>query len=996
MDSDSIIALDGEWEFYPNKLIMKEAVGKEAAGEAPVSIQVPGNWGKTLSPDTGSNYGYGSYRLRILLDPEDERLFRIRLKGVATSSELYVNGRLLEGSGKPAESKQGFKDGNSLYSVAFNPDNGTIDVVIQAANYSDRSTGGISYSIKFGTEAAVSGEMRFNFAMEFLVTVVLGLHVIYALLIYLFGAREKVLLTFAALVFSAMLMVLTDDDRLLQQWLSLSRDTTIRLQIMSLGGIALFLLKFGRGLLPDYMPHRAYRPMQVLNTAAIAFAVVLPVTILLPAMLINFMMLLMSIVIFLIVTIRLIKSGSKDAVFLMLGTIAIILSGIGGLLKNTGWYVAEFYPIDLTVAFLASSSFWFRRYNSSAALTAHLSEKLQEEVKRKDDFLANVSHELRNPLHGILNITQTVLETEKSVLGERNTRNLELIVTVGRRMSFMLNDLLDLTLLKEKGIRLKEKPVQIQTVAAGVIDMLRFMTEGKQIRFDNQIPKTFPMVIADESRLIQILFNLLHNAVKFTNEGVITVRAQAEGGQAMIHVVDTGVGMDVEQQSKVFEPYEQGETGITAISGGIGLGLSICKQLVELHGGVIQVSSVRGQGSSFTFSLSLAGAAYSAYSAVPENPPMGWLTDVSSDSEAAVSIPPEGLDEAIAKPHAKADGEGPIVLIIDDDSVNRIVMENILAADGCRVITAGSGREALSVLDSREWDMIIADVMMPAMSGYELTRLIRDRFTIAELPVLLLTARSRPEDLQAGFLCGANDYVTKPVDAAELRMRVWALTELKYSVRDRLRLEAAWLQAQIKPHFLFNTLNSIAALGDFDTTRMRSLLEAFGNYLKASFDFRNSERLVPLEQELALVRSYLHIEKERFEDRIQVRFEVDEGLVQGLYIPPLTIQTLVENAVRHGILRRSQGGEIVIRITRCPEGADVAIIDNGVGMDKLTVAKLLEGSPKPGSGIGLRNTDRRLKQIYGKGLHIRSRLEEGTTVAFRLREAIVQSSSDAM
>ncbi|WP_373567580.1 response regulator [Paenibacillus mendelii] len=441
------------------------------------------------------------------------------------------------------------------------------------------------------------------------------------------------------------------------------------------------------------------------------------------------------------------------------------------------------------------------------------------------------------------------------------------------------------------------------------------------------------------------------------------------------------MGMDEEQRNKIFEPYEQGDSGITAVGSGIGLGLTICKQFVELHGGTIKVDSVLGEGSAFSFSMKLSGA--------------GPVTDQAEDQlersgdtvrDEVYSRSTGDLNELSNEPIIKSDGGGPTILIVDDDSVNRIVLKNILTADGFEVVMVSSGKEALSILDSREWDLVVADVMMPAMSGYELTQLIRERFTLAELPILLLTARSRPEDLQTGFLSGANDYVTKPMDAAELRARVRALTELKYSVRERLRLEAAWLQAQIKPHFLFNTLNTIAALGDFDTNRMRSLLETFGHYLKSSFDFRNSERLVPLEQELQLVRSYVNIEQERFGDRLHVRWEVAGGL--KLYIPPLTIQTLVENAVRHGILKRPEGGEIRIRITKIAEGAEVVIIDNGIGMDAHTAAKLLDGNPNPGSGIGLRNTDRRLKQSYGNRLQIRSLQDQGTTVAFRIRDSV--------
>src|SRR5690625_5227651 len=202
--------------------------------------------------------------------------------------------------------------------------------------------------------------------------------------------------------------------------------------------------------------------------------------------------------------------------------------------------------------------------------------------------------------------------------------------------------------------------------------------------------------------------------------------------------------------------------------------------------------------------------------------------------------------------------------------------------------------------------------MMPRMSGYELTRIIRKRFTISELPILRLTARNRPEDIENGFLAGANDYVTKPVDAVELKSRVNALTEVRKSSRERLRMESAWLQAQIQPHFLFNTLNSIIALSEIDIERMQKLIDAFSHVLRSKFDFQNLNNLIPIEQELDLIKSYLYIEKERFGERLKITWDIDEN--SQVIIPALSIQPLVENAVKHGIMSRSKGGHLTIQV----------------------------------------------------------------------------------
>ncbi|MNI39291.1 Sensor histidine kinase YpdA [compost metagenome] len=284
------------------------------------------------------------------------------------------------------------------------------------------------------------------------------------------------------------------------------------------------------------------------------------------------------------------------------------------------------------------------------------------------------------------------------------------------------------------------------------------------------------------------------------------------------------------------------------------------------------------------------------------------------------------------------------------------------------------------MLGTEQWDLLIADVMMPHMSGYELTQRVREHYSVSELPVLLLTARSQPADIYTGFLSGANDYVTKPVDALELKYRIRALTTLKQSMNERLRIEAAYLQAQIHPHFLFNTLNSIMALSDIDTEKMRKLGNAFASFLRISFDFLNTGELVELSHELELIETYLYIEKVRFEDRLSIVWEVEPHI--NLLLPPLSIQPLIENAVKHGLLSQSKGGTVHIRIARQDSFTLIEVKDNGKGIEQEKVIQLLNPIMKGKSGIGLSNTNRRLIQLYGQGLSISSKLNEGTTVSF--------------
>lgn len=260
------------------------------------------------------------------------------------------------------------------------------------------------------------------------------------------------------------------------------------------------------------------------------------------------------------------------------------------------------------------------------------------------------------------------------------------------------------------------------------------------------------------------------------------------------------------------------------------------------------------------------------------------------------------------------------------------------------------------------------------MSGYELAKRIRERFSISELPILFLTARQQREDIQLAFLSGANDYVKKPMEYVELKSRVNALVRVKQSSEERLRIEAAWLQAQIQPHFFFNTLNSIISLHGVDDEQMEELLLAFSDYLQTSFDFQNANLTVPISYELKLVRSYITIEQIRFGNRVQVIWDIPENI--ELSVPPLSIQTLVENAIQHGILPRIQGGTVTIRITEDEKHFSISISDNGVGF--------VNTGPKKQISVGLVNTEQRLKQLFGVKLTVESVVGQGTTISFSI------------
>lgn len=975
-----ILSLVGGWKFYPSQLLTPDPYGAFEPENGGVTVPVPGSWQRDLSPpQPNSAFGYGSYRLRVLIPEEGLPKLTIRVPGLSASSALYVNGRLLGNSGHPADRASSYTAGNAPYSVTFTADRGVLDLVLQVANYDDRVMGGLTEPVKLGTEKAMSRAYWFSVGSQSAMFLLAIMHALYAFVLYFIGARQKPLLIFSLLALSGAASVTVDYERLLSAWFGVDYETVYKVYYLSYLGSAALLLQYIRSLLPGFPVLRHSRWHLAACGVFGVCVLAMPASMFTYADGLHTALMLVAFAaapVFLYLAVR---KGVPDAIYLLLGVVAVTLNLIWGVLNYTLLLDIGYYPFDMLAMFTAFALYWFKRYFRNAAETARLAKRLQEADKLKDEFLVHTSHELRNPLHSILNMAQTVLDSGGRSDEEANRSRLNLLVSVGKRMSLLLNDLIDLTRLRENRLRLKPGPLRLQSAAAGVLDMVRFMTDGKPIKLENRIPDSLPPVLADENRLVQIMFNLLHNAVKFTNEGLVAIEAEAEGEKVIVRVFDTGIGMDQSTAGRIFQPYEQGAEQADTNAAGFGLGLAITKQLVELHRGELTVSSTPNVGSVFRFTLPVAQPA--------DAEPTANTTAVLEPIEEEETL--DRVETAAASlPEASALADRPRILAVDDDPVNLRVLTNALAPDQYEIVTATSGSEALALLNSGDWQLLVADVMMPEMSGYEVARTVRSLFSHSELPILLLTARYRMEDIEAGFRAGANDYIVKPVDAHELRARVKALTDVARAAREQSRLEAAWLQAQIQPHFLFNTLNSVAALVEIDPDRMRNLLLAFSDYLRASFDFANLERLVPLRKELELVRAYLYIEKERFGDRLQVEWETDVRL--ELLVPPLSVQPLVENAVRHGLLRHIRGGTVRIRVRDLGNGAEISVEDNGIGMAPETQRRALSPEEPLGikSGVGLANTDRRLKQLFGNGLQFQSAPGQGTIVSFVVPKGI--------
>lgn len=391
-----------------------------------------------------------------------------------------------------------------------------------------------------------------------------------------------------------------------------------------------------------------------------------------------------------------------------------------------------------------------------------VNERLQELDRLKDAFLANTSHELRTPLNGIIGLTESLLDGVAGDVSPQMRLNLEMIASSGRRLAYLVNDILDFSHLKSRSLQLQPEPLQLRPLVDTVLVMSRPLVGRKDLDLSNQVDARLPPVLADENRLQQILYNLIGNAIQYTDAGAVVVSAQVQQQMIRLEVRDTGVGMAPELLTRLFGTSQGNHS---EAHGENGLGLAVSKQLVELQGGEIGVESEPGNGTCVHFTLPVAPMDPTALTRMPPDSEPTLLNDAQYPAVSEDRLVPTA-DQQQANQRFR-------ILLVDDEPINRQVLCNQLSLQGYSLVEAADGIEALELLDSRgPFDLVLLDMMMPQMSGHEVCARIRKRHSLTELPVIFLTAKNLIADLMDGFEVGANDFLTKPIARGELVSRV--------------------------------------------------------------------------------------------------------------------------------------------------------------------------------------------------------------------------------
>jgi len=437
-------------------------------------------------------------------------------------------------------------------------------------------------------------------------------------------------------------------------------------------------------------------------------------------------------------------------------------------------------------------------------------EDLKRMDKLKDEFLANTSHELRTPLNAIIGIADTMSDRAKDRLDDEDKRSLSLISGSGYRLANLVNDILDFSKLKQDDILLTKKALDIENIIDTVIQLSEPALKEKNLLIIKQVEPSLPAVLADEDRVFQILHNLFANAIKFTPEGKITIRVTQKN--KLIHVVieDTGIGIAASKFLKIFRSFEQADGSIDRKFGGTGLGLAITKKLVELHGGKIWVESELGKNAKFSFTLPniitdikrsdisstptsriSAHLSKNLFNIVKPSPRLTVRSSIQHYTENRDLLAPNRQNLNTTSISLTLDKQFNI-LVVDDEQINLEVILGQLTDQRYQLSFAHSGPEALQLITDDSFDLILLDVMMPDMSGYDVCEEIRKHYNQEKLPIIMVTAKNQVSDLVKGFKVGANDYLTKPFVKEELLARINLHLTLKDAVHALVESESKY------------------------------------------------------------------------------------------------------------------------------------------------------------------------------------------------------------
>ncbi|MGV3706742.1 MAG: ATP-binding protein [Arcticibacter sp.] len=734
---ESILKLKGQWKFYWKQLVQP---GAEINAERPQLVEFPFLWhGSMWKGEKLPSFGYATYTLRIIM-PKTDLPLSVAVPDVYSAYRLYFNDKLVSQNGKVATNKEDFVPYWQTRIINIPPDIDTLNITLQIANFV-HSKGGISKDMEIGQTGPLRLRKLQYMAIDLLLTGCLLMSGLYFLGLFIMGNRDKAILMFAlySLVFSYRIFGI--GDYTLHSILpGINWYITARLEYMTLfAGIGIFAM-YTCYLYPDTSNRNLVRLIYTLCFGFALFSLFFPP--ILFTQLINPFLLLMA---FCLIYVPYIYAKAyvqklPGSAFALLSTFAIVavfaisLLYYWGLtpklqLLNFFCYIIFFFLQSLVLAHRVSFELKKARVEAEQGLIS------------KTEFLSTMSHEIRTPLNSVIGMSHLLLQNKPRT---DQVEHLEVMLFSANNLLAIVNDILDYSKIEAGKISFEKIEMDVSSIARNIVTSLQGSAKDKDISLTVDIdPSLRHKVLGDPTRLSQVLTNLVHNAIKFTPVGyvqlnVFVLHQDDERITLKFQVKDSGIGISQEKQKLIFERFTQADSSTSRGFGGTGLGLAITKRILELQNSILELNSEEGGGSEFYFTQ---------------------VFDKSSVKGDAVkvSILPEEHDKPLTGVH---------ILLVEDTPMNVLVAQSFLKRWGATIEVATNGQEAIEKLDVNKHHLILMDLHMPVMDGYEAS--IRLRAQGIQLPIIALTANLPNEVNERILAIGMNDMVVKPFLPDEL------------------------------------------------------------------------------------------------------------------------------------------------------------------------------------------------------------------------------------
>jgi signal transduction histidine kinase len=684
--------------------------------------------------------GYATYTLTILL-PKHRPRIGLRIPDTYCSNKLFVNGVMSSQNGetgRTAAESTPFWATHYIVVPPGEPD--TLNLVLQVSNFW-HAKGGPYKEILIGDKDILFIKKSVEAAYDFTLAGCLFMGGLFFLGLYIFGRHDKTTLYFSLFcILYSYRMIGTDTYELHSLFTHMNWFITIRVEYLTLSVGIVFFCLYTRHLYPDDAHPVIMRGMKWFCLLYSALIILSPPVIFTRFLNIFLIAMFVCIAYAVFVYINAARNKRSGSVYALSSTAVMLLIF---LLLNLH-YFGLIPPLKLLL-FIGYIGFFFLQSLALSHRFAHSFKQAalqaQQGLKAKSEFLSTMSHEIRTPLNAVIGMTHLLLRNEPR---NDQKQDLDVLLFSATNLLSIVNNILDYNKIEEGKIGFEQIPMDLPAIGRNIVAGLTIAAKEKgidlSITIDERLDKK---LIGDPTRTSQVINNLVHNAVKFTRKGSVRLTIQAdqlaaESVTVTIKVEDTGIGIPTEKQKMIFDRFTQADSSTSRSYGGTGLGLAITKKILELQGVTLQLASESGKGALFYFTQTFP-----------------ICTDVPADS-----------GEFVRKTRQDSLLQGINILLVEDNPLNVLVAQTILENSGAIVEVATNGKESLEKLDAGRHRLVLMDLHMPVMDGYEATILLRRRGET--LPIIALTASTPKEVESEAFAAGITDVVVKPFNPDDL------------------------------------------------------------------------------------------------------------------------------------------------------------------------------------------------------------------------------------